>query len=55
MGFGAEIAAMVAEELSHIKIKRIAGENTPIPYSKHLEDRVIPSSETIVKAVSSMM
>jgi pyruvate dehydrogenase E1 component beta subunit len=54
MGFGAEIAAMVAEELPRITIKRVAGEDTPRPYSKPLEERVIPSSGTIVKAALSM-
>ncbi len=55
MGFGAEIVAVVAEEGIPAKIRRVAGENTPIPYSKPLEDRVLPNKNDINAAVFSMM
>jgi len=55
MGFGAEIVAMVAEQDIPVKVRRVAGENTPIPYSKPLEDRVLPDKNDIVGAVLSMM
>jgi len=54
-GFGAEVVALVAEEGINVKVKRVAGEDTPIPYSKPLEDRVLPSSQKIVDAALSMM
>ena len=54
-GFGAEVVAQVVEEGINVKVKRVAGEDTPIPYSKPLEDRVLPSSQKIVDAALSMM
>ena len=54
-GFGAEVVALVAEEGISAKIKRVAGEDTPIPYSKPLEDRVLPDSKKIVDTALSMM
>jgi pyruvate dehydrogenase E1 component beta subunit len=54
-GFGAEIIAQVAEQGIRATVKRVAGEDTPIPYSKPLEDRVLPSSRKIVDAALSMM
>jgi pyruvate/2-oxoglutarate/acetoin dehydrogenase E1 component len=55
MGFGAEIVAFVAEEGVPVKVKRVAGEDTPIPYSKPLEDRVLPNKDKIVDAVISLV
>jgi pyruvate/2-oxoglutarate/acetoin dehydrogenase E1 component len=54
-GFGAEIVAQVAEEGIPAKVKRVVGENAPIPYSKPLEDRVLPDKQKIVDAAISMM
>ncbi len=57
MGFGAEIAAMVAEEgLDYLNapIIRVAAPNTPIPFSPPLEQAYIPSVDKIVAAVKSM-
>jgi pyruvate/2-oxoglutarate/acetoin dehydrogenase E1 component len=54
-GFGAEVIAQVAEAGIDARVKRVAGENTPIPYSKPLEDRVLPSSSKIVEAALAMM
>lgn len=55
LGFGAEILALVAEEGIPFRVKRVTGENTPIPYSKPLEDRVLPNKNKIVNAVLSIM
>lgn len=55
MGFGAEIAAVVAEEGLPAKVKRVAGLDTPIPYSKPLERHVIPNAQTIADAAVKMM
>jgi len=55
MGFGAEIVAMIAERDIPVKVRRVAGENTPIPYSKPLENRVLPDKNDIVHAVLSIV
>jgi pyruvate/2-oxoglutarate/acetoin dehydrogenase E1 component len=55
LGAGAEILAIVAEEGIPVKVKRIVGEDTPIPYAKPLEDRVIPDKDKIVKAALSLV
>ncbi|MGI5922273.1 MAG: alpha-ketoacid dehydrogenase subunit beta [Syntrophomonadaceae bacterium] len=57
MGFGAEIAAMVAEEgygLLKAPIKRVAAPYCPIPFSPALEEAYVPSEESIVAAVKSL-
>ncbi len=54
-GFGAEIVARVIEEGIPAKVKRVAGEDTPMPYSKPLEDRVLPSAEKIVEAAKRLL
>ncbi len=55
MGFGTEIVSIVAEEGIQARVKRVAGENTPIPYSKPLERRVIPNKDDIVNAVLAII
>ena len=53
-GFGAEIAAMAAEEMWDLlrgPIKRVAGANTPIPYAPELENYVIPTEERIAAGI----
>jgi pyruvate/2-oxoglutarate/acetoin dehydrogenase E1 component len=57
-GVSAEIAAIVAEEaLDYLDapIKRVAEPDTPIPFSPPLEQYVIPSEKTIIKAVKEML
>lgn len=51
-GFSAEVAAIAADEAFHYldaPIRRVAVPNVPIPYAKHLEDAVIPTTERIVQ------
>jgi len=55
MGFGAEILALVAEAGITAKMKRVTGEDTPIPYSKPLEDRVLPDKNKIIEAALTLM
>ena len=50
-GFGAEIAATVAEELG-IRVKRLGGPRIPVGYSKPLEDEARMTSERITQALS---
>ena len=56
LGYGAEIAAIVAEKaVEYLKgpIVRIAGFDTPFPYS--LEDVYMPSSDRILEGVEKLM
>jgi pyruvate/2-oxoglutarate/acetoin dehydrogenase E1 component len=53
-GFGAEIAAMVAEEgFEYLvsPIRRLGAHDVPVPFSPKLEDFVIPNEQRIVKEV----
>ncbi len=57
-GVSAEIAAIVAEEaLDYLDapIKRVAEPDTPIPFSPSMEQFVIPSENSIVQAVRSVV
>ena len=57
-GFGAEIAAIVAEECWEFlrgPIVRVCGTNTPMPYAPELEDFVIPNVERIATAARSLV
>jgi len=61
LGFGltGEIAAIVAENLDTLvlkaPVKRLAVPNVPIPYSRPLEQFVIPQVKGIVEAVQKLM
>jgi 2-oxoisovalerate dehydrogenase E1 component beta subunit len=53
-GVGAEVAAFIAEELFEDldgPILRVAALDTPVPFSPHLEEAVIPGTRHIVDAV----
>jgi len=53
-GFGAEIAALIAEEaIDHLDgpVVRVASQDTPVPFSSPLEKEHLPSPEKIVDAV----
>ena len=49
LGWGAEIAAQAAEEVSNLKIRRAAALDLPIGNAKTLEDAILPSLEKIVR------
>jgi pyruvate dehydrogenase E1 component beta subunit len=61
LGFGlsGEISAVIAENLDSISlkspIKRLAVPNVPIPYSRPLEEFVIPQVSSIVLAAQELM
>ena len=61
LGFGltGEISAIVAENLDTLvlkaPIKRLAVPNVPIPYSRPLEQFVIPQVKGLVEAVQKLM
>src|SRR5436305_1326721 len=53
-GFGAEIAALLQEELFgtlEAPVLRVAGKETPVPYAKELEDFHFPQAADIVDAI----
>lgn len=57
-GFGAEIAAMVADEgFEYLvgPIRRIGSLDVPVPFSPKLEDYVIPNEEKIIQEVMEMV
>ncbi len=56
-GYGAEIAARIADELFEIldaPVRRLAGKDVYIPYHPVLEDAVLPQPADIVKAVNDL-
>lgn len=58
LGWGAEIAAVVAEEgFKYLKapIKRVATLDLPIPFAPHLENYVLPSKADVIKAVEEVL
>ena len=57
-GFGAEIAATVAEEaFADLKgpVLRLAAPFTPVPFAPSMEDKVRVHTEDIVKAVTKTL
>jgi len=58
MGFGAEIAAMVVEDVfEYLKapVKRVTSMDVPIPFSPVLEDFVVPTDVDIVEACRAVV
>jgi acetoin:2,6-dichlorophenolindophenol oxidoreductase subunit beta len=57
-GLSGEIAALVAEQIGHVTmrapVKRLAVPNVPIPYSRPLEQSVIPQVGHIAQAVRQL-
>ena len=57
-GFGAEIAAMIAEngfDYLDAPIKRVAALDSPIPFNPRLEDYVLPNEDDIITAARELM
>jgi pyruvate dehydrogenase E1 component beta subunit len=57
-GFGAEIAAIAAEEMweaLRAPVVRVCGTNTPMPYAPELEGFVIPDATRIAQAARSLV
>ncbi|NOX90226.1 MAG: tungsten formylmethanofuran dehydrogenase [Calditrichaeota bacterium] len=57
-GFGAEIAATVAEEAFEYldgPVKRLGGADTPVPFSPVLEKAALPQIEDVIKAARTLM
>jgi pyruvate/2-oxoglutarate/acetoin dehydrogenase E1 component len=53
-GFGAEVAATVAEELG-VRVKRLGGPRIPVGYSRPLEDEARVSSQAIMAALKQLL
>jgi 2-oxoisovalerate dehydrogenase E1 component len=56
-GFGAEIAARIAEKAFaylDAPVRRVGGENCPVPYCKILEDAVLPQSSDLEAAIRAL-
>jgi pyruvate dehydrogenase E1 component beta subunit len=56
--FGAQVAAWIAEEMfDHLDapVGRVAGKDTPIPFSPPLEEHVLPQIADIVAAVRKVV
>ena len=57
-GFGAEIAAVAAEEMFDLlraPVVRVGGTNTPMPYAPELEGFVIPDAARIADGIRSLV
>jgi 2-oxoisovalerate dehydrogenase E1 component len=57
-GFGAEIVSRIMEEgfqYLDAPVKRVAGQDVPMPYAKHLEDAVLPQRPDIKKAILDLV
>jgi len=57
-GFGAEVAAMVAEKAIDwldAPILRVGARDSPMPYNDKLERLVIPSADDIVEAIKTVV
>lgn len=58
-GLSAEVAALVAEQIGtiqmHAPVRRLAVPDVPIPYSRPLEQRVIPQVDDIAAAVRELV
>jgi pyruvate dehydrogenase E1 component beta subunit len=53
-GWGATVASVVADEgfeLLDAPIRRVAGDNVPLPFADALEQQVIPTVDKVVAAV----
>jgi 2-oxoisovalerate dehydrogenase E1 component len=56
-GFGAEIAARINEEVFEYldaPIKRVCGFDSPVPYSKNLENEVLPQTSDLESAIRQL-
>ena len=56
-GWGATVAALVADEgfdLLDAPIRRVTGENIPLPFANNLEEHVLPTADKVADAVRAL-
>lgn len=54
-GWGAEVAARAAQAVDGIRVRRVAALDLPIANARTLEERILPSEQTIVQSTLSLM
>ena len=57
-GFGAEISAIIADEYFELldgPIKRVAAQDSPVPYNWYLEMQILPQTSDIVAALTELL
>ncbi|PWH16480.1 MAG: pyruvate dehydrogenase [Anaerolineae bacterium] len=55
LGWGAEIGARSMEQVSGLKLRRVAALDLPIANSKSLEDVILPSTQSILQAALDLV
>ena len=58
VGYGAEIAAEITERcFEHLDgpVRRLAGEDTPVPYNWDLEEEILPQPEDVLAAMRDLV
>lgn len=55
LGWGAEVAARVAERMDGVHVQRIAAHDLPIANAKSLEDAILPSVQDIINSALSLI
>lgn len=53
-GYAAEVAALVAEQVGPVSVRRVCMPDIPIPFSATLEDAVLPSARKIADAARAL-
>jgi len=57
-GFGAEISAIITDEYFELldgPIKRVAAQDSPVPYNWYLEKQILPQTSDIVAALTELL
>ena len=55
LGWGAEVAARAAETMNGLQIQRVAALDFPIANARTVENAILPSQESIIRAALSMV
>ena len=57
-GYGAELAARIADELFHnldAPVKRVAAMDTWVGYQPQLENKILPQTEDLIDAINTLL